>query len=130
MSLNNPLADALSMVLNAEKIGKPECKIKPISTVIRQVFKIMQDNHYIGEQKEIEDGRGKHLVVSLIGQINKCGAITPRHSIKHDEFEKFENKYLPARGFGILILSTSQGIMTHEEAKKNSIGGKLIAYCY
>ena len=47
-----------------------------------------------------------------------------------DEFEKFEERYLLARGMGILIVSTKWGIVTHNEAKKKNIGGKLLAYCY
>jgi small subunit ribosomal protein S8 len=46
------------------------------------------------------------------------------------EFDKFEKRYLPARGFGIIIVSTNKGIMTLEEAKEKRIGGRLLAYCY
>ncbi len=47
-----------------------------------------------------------------------------------EEFEKFEKRFLPAKDFGFLILSTSKGIMTHLAAKEKSIGGKLLAYVY
>ena len=50
--------------------------------------------------------------------------------MKKNEFEKFERRYLPAKGFGFLLVSTSKGIMTNEEAKTNGVGGKLIAYIY
>ena len=60
----------------------------------------------------------------------KCGAIKPNFSVKKDGFEKFEKRYLPAKDFGVLIVSTSQGIMTHVEAKEKKLGGKLIAYVY
>ena len=50
--------------------------------------------------------------------------------MKKDGFEKFERRYLPAKGFGILIVSTSIGMMTNEEAKIKMIGGKLLAYVY
>ena len=80
--------------------------------------------------EEIEDGRGNMIKLNLLGRINKCGVIKPRYSVKKDEFEKFESRYLLARGMGILILSTPIGIITHYEAKKKNIGGKLLAYCY
>jgi small subunit ribosomal protein S8 len=50
--------------------------------------------------------------------------------LKTDEFEKWEKRFLPARGFGILLISTTKGIMTHEDAKKQHLGGKLLAYVY
>ena len=46
------------------------------------------------------------------------------------DFEKYEKRFLPAKDFGIIIMTTPQGIMTHIEAKKKSTGGKLLAYCY
>ena len=128
--MNDTLANALSKILNAERIGRNSCEIKPISSVIRKVLTLMNDSHYVGEFKEIEDGKGNFFQMNLIGRINKCGAIKPRWSVKKDEFEKFEKRYLPARGFGALIVSTVNGIMTHEEAKKKGLGGKLIAYVY
>ena len=44
--------------------------------------------------------------------------------------EKFEKRYLPAKDFGILLVTTNKGVMTHEEAKKNHVGGKLLAYVF
>ncbi|MDZ4226799.1 MAG: 30S ribosomal protein S8, partial [Candidatus Pacearchaeota archaeon] len=60
----------------------------------------------------------------------KCGVVKPRFPVKLDEFEKFEKRYLPAKNFGIIIVSTSNGIMTHIEAKEKKLGGRLIAYIY
>lgn len=130
MALNDPLANALSLILNSEDIGRKECIIKPISKLTKQVLQIMQDNMYIGEAKEISDGRGNYLKVNLIGTVNKCGAIKPRYNVKNDNFEKYEKRYLPAKGIGVLIISTQLGILTHIEAKKKNIGGRLLAYCY
>ncbi len=130
MSLNDPLANALSKVLNFEKVGKSDCVIKPISGVIKKVFQIMNDKGYIGTFEEVEDGKGNHLKISLLGRVNKCGAIKPRYSVKKFGFEKFEKRYLPAKDFGILVVSTSKGMMTHTDAKSKSLGGKLLAYIY
>jgi small subunit ribosomal protein S8 len=128
--LNDPLANMLSKILNAERLGKEECRIKPVSTIIKRVLSVMQDNRYVGGTKEIEDGRGNMIKLNLIGKINKCGAIKPHYPIKKVEFEKFEGRYLPAKDFGIIIVSTTKGIMTHIEAKKKNLGGVLLAYCY
>lgn len=130
MSMNDSLANALSLILNDEKIGRKESKIKPSSKIIKRVLEVMNENGYIGSVSESEEVRGSGLKVNLLGNINKCGVIKPRYSIKNDEFEKFEQRYLLARGMGIIIVSTSSGIISHEEAKKKNIGGRLIAYCY
>ena len=90
----------------------------------------MKEKGYIGEFNEVEDGRGNQLVINLLGCINECGAIKPRFPVKVDNFEKYEKRYLKAKGFGILIVSTSQGMMTQSEAQEKNLGGKLIAYCY
>ncbi len=128
--LNDPLANALSAILNSEKVSKKECLIKPISKLIKEVFKLMNENLYIGEFKEISDNKGDILKVSLLGRINMCGAIKPRYSVKKGGFEMFEKRYLPAKGFGIIIVSTPKGIMTHTQAKEKGLGGVLLAYCY
>ena len=128
--LNDTLANALSAILNAEKIGKKECIIMPPSKIIRDIFKIMNENGYIGSFEEVVNQKGNLLKINLLGNINKCGAIKPRYSFKKGEYERFEIRYLPAKGFGIVFVSTSKGIMSHNEAKKKGIGGKLLAYCY
>lgn len=128
--MNDPLAAALSKIMNAERIGNRECVIKPVSSVIKEVLKIMNKHNYVGAAKEIADGRGGLLHLQLLGNINKCGAIKPKFSTQIGEYEKWEKRYLPAKGFGILIVSTPKGIMTHDEAKKKGIGGVLLAYCY
>jgi len=128
--LNDALANALSKVLNAERRSKSECLIKPSSKIIKKVFEVMKDGNYIGNFVEISDNRGNVLKINLLGKINKCNAIKPRYAVKIDEFEKFEKRYLPAKGFGIIIISTNKGIVTLDEAKEKKMGGKLLAYCY
>jgi len=68
--------------------------------------------------------------VKLVNKINKIGSIRPRYPCKIDEIEHYEKIYLPASGFGIIIMSTPKGLITHYEAKQNRTGGTLIAYCY
>ena len=130
MALNDPLSNALSHIVNCEKIGRKECIIKPASKLILETFKILNEKGYLGSFKIVEDGNKKHLILNLLGAINRCGVIKPRFGVKKDNFEKFEKRYLPAKDFGFLIVSTSKGIMTHNEAKQKEVGGKLIAYCY
>lgn len=128
--LMDPLSDALSNIKNCESVGKKSCIVKPASKLIGKVLRVMQEHGYIGEFEFIDDGKSGKFRVDLLGRINDCGVIKPRHSVKRDEFEKWERRKLPAEGFGILILSTSSGIMSHEDAKQKGIGGKLLAYVY
>ncbi|RLG58706.1 MAG: 30S ribosomal protein S8 [Candidatus Hydrothermarchaeota archaeon] len=128
--LIDPLADALSNIKNNERAGNLECIIKPASKLIGRVLKVMQEEGYIGEFEFIDDGKSGKFRVKLLGRINDCGVIRPRFAVKKEEFEKFEKRFLPAQDFGILILTTNQGVMTHKEAKERKIGGRLLAYVY
>lgn len=124
------IADMLIQIKNCEKEGVQECILKGASRLLKDVLTLMNKEGYIGEFEIIDDGRGGLIKLNLIGKINQAGAIKPRFSAKISDFEKFEKRYLPAKNFGILILSTIKGIMTHEQAKKAGIGGQLIAYVY
>jgi small subunit ribosomal protein S8 len=130
MVLLDPLANALSAIKNAEGVGKRECCVKPVSKLIGNVLRVMQRGNYIGDFEFIEDGKAGIFRVELLGNINRCGAVKPQFSVKTTDLERWEERYLPARNFGFLILTTSEGIMTHVEARERGIGGKLIAYCY
>jgi len=130
MALNDPLANVLSKILNCENVSKKELHISPTSKVIKKVLDIMNEKKYVGIYTILKDNRGEILKLNLLGKINKCGVIKPRFAVKNKGFEKFEKRFLPAKGFGILIVSTPQGIMTHEEAKEKNLGGKLLAYVY
>ena len=127
---NDPLAAALAKILNAEKVGKREVLIKPASSIIKRILSIMNEQGYVGSFEEADDGKGGVLKVNLLGNINKCGVIKPRFSTAKHEFEKWEKRYLPAKDFGIILVSTPQGVMTHNQAKEKNTGGKLLAYCY
>ncbi len=127
---NDPLAAALSKIMNAERVGKREVLIKPVSKLLKEVLNILNEHNYLGTFEEIDDEKGGVLKVNILGNVNKCGAIKPRFSSKHNNFEKWEKRYLPAKDFGLLIVSTPQGIMAHNLAKEKKTGGKLLAYCY
>lgn len=130
MVLNDPLANVLSNIMNSELRSKQECVLSPVNKVIKTILGIMKDNQYLGEYTEVTDSKGNILKLNLLGNINKCGVIKPNYTIKKDEYEKYEKRYLPSKNMGVIFISTSQGIMTHSEAKKKGIGGKLLAYCY
>jgi len=130
LTMMDTLANGLTTIMNNEIRQKKECIITPASKLLGRVLRIMQLNGYIGEFEFIDDGRQGKFKVQLLGRINKCGAIKPRYPVKADEFEKWEKQFLPARDIGILIVSTSQGVMSHRDAKQKRIGGRLLAYVY
>ncbi|MBS3167836.1 30S ribosomal protein S8 [Candidatus Woesearchaeota archaeon] len=130
MSLNDPLANCLSHILNSEKQGKNECLVGPKSKILVSVLTLLKDSNYIGDFSVVDESRGGWIKINLIGNINKCGVVKPRFSFTKDNYETFEKRYLPSKNFGLFIVTTSKGIMTHKEALDKGIGGKLIAYCY
>lgn len=128
--LNDPLADALTLIKNAERSGKLECEVRPASKLVGHVLKVMQERGYIGPFEFVEDNQGGRFRLKLNGNINNCGVIKPRHAIKKTDFEKWEARYLPAQDFGALIVTTTKGVMSHYNAKQEGEGGKLLAYVY
>ena len=130
MSTTDPLSNALSTIVNNELRNRRECLITPASKQIGQVLRTIQKNGYIGEFEFVEDGRFGKFKVQLLGRINKCGSVRPRFNAKVNELEKFEKRYLPSKDFGIMIVSTSRGVLSHKEAKKKGLGGQLLAYVY
>lgn len=130
MSLNDPLANVLSQVLIDDKKGNKVTVLKNNSKTIRKVLDILTDNKYVGSYKVTDDGKSGELELNLLGAINKVGVIKPRYMVQVSDYEKFEKRFLPAFGFGLLIVSTSKGMMTQEDAIKKKLGGRLIAYVY
>jgi len=130
MSLNDPLANVLSAIQNAEERGKHEVTTKNNSALIRKVLDLMQKKGFLAGYEIVPDSKGGTLLIRLNGKINRTGVIKPRYQIKKRSYERFEKRYLPARNFGVIIVSTSRGLMSHQEAHEAGIGGTLISYCY
>jgi small subunit ribosomal protein S8 len=124
------VSNGLTTIINNEARNQRECIISPASKLLGRVLRIMQLNGYIGEFEFIDDGRSGKFKVQLLGRINKCGAIRPRFSVRIDEIEEWEKKFLPSKDVGILVISTSKGVLSHREAKEKRTGGKLVAFVY
>jgi len=124
------LNDCLNAINNAEKAGKRQVLIRPSSKVIIKFLHVMQKHGYIGEFEEVDDHRSGKIVIQLTGRINKTGCISPRYNVKLNELEKWVTKMLPSRQFGHIVLTTSAGIMDHEEARRKHVAGKIIGFFY
>ena len=128
--LQDPLNDALAVIKNAEVAGKGECTLRPASKLVGRVLDVMKQADYISAFERVEDGRGGFFHVQLKGSINNCGVIKPRAAVRRTELDKWEARYLPAQDFGVLILTTTAGVVGHSRAKELGVGGKLLAYVY
>ncbi|CAH7685403.1 40S ribosomal protein S22 [Phakopsora pachyrhizi] len=124
------LNDCLNNILNAERRGKRQVLIRPSSKVIIRFLMVMQKHGYIDEFEYIDDHRSGKIVVQLNGRINKCGVVSPRFNVPLDQVENWVNQLMPSRSFGIIILTTSAGIMDHEEARRKHVAGKILGYVF
>ncbi len=123
------LADVLNKIKVYENTGLYECEV-PSTKLIRSVLEAMKKNNYIKEYEESKEGKFTVIKISLAKKINDIGVIKPRHAVGLGDFQKYETRYIPSRDFGILLVSTPEGMMTNREAKDKHIGGRLIAYVY
>ena len=130
MTANDPLANALSGIDNAERVGQLSHTVQPASNEIGAVLEVFYDRGYIDGFEYVEDGKAGTFEVELKGAINECGPVKPRYAAGVDDLETWEKRYLPARDYGTLVVTTSHGIMSHYDAREEGIGGQHIAYVY
>ena len=119
------VADALNMTMNALRAGKSEVVVSSHSKLLLSVLAIAKLKGYVKDYKT--DGKRVHI---NLGKLNMCKAVKPRFIVKSSDIEKYIKRYLPAKNLGTIIISTSQGLMTHQTALEKNIGGALIAYIY
>jgi len=112
-----------------ESVRNREC-IYPASKLIANILRTLQRQAYIGEFEYIEDGRGGKFKIQLLGRINRCRPIRPRHNARVNDYDKWAKMYLPARDLGFLVVTTPRGVMSHLDARKEKLGGKLLGYVY
>ena len=121
------VADGLNMIRNANKARKENVEITRISNLLIEILKIMKQK---GAIKKYKINAKEKTIEVTIGELNDCKAIKPRFTAKIGQIERYRRRYLPARDIGTVIISTNKGLLTHEEAFEESIGGSLIAYFY
>lgn len=127
---HDPLSDALSAINNAAGQEEGVAHISPTSNLIQNILLKLQEEGYIGVFELIEDGKGGRYKVEVKEAMNECQPVKPQFNVKTEEYTKYAKRYLPARGFGKLLVTTSRGVMTHEEAVEENVGGKLLGYIY
>ena len=132
MSVTDPIADMLTRVRNANQMRYSEVVV-PSSNVKERIVEILKSEGYITDYKiekgQVQDnivitlkyGKNKERVISGLKRISKPGL---RVYAKAEEIPNVLN------GLGISIVSTSKGIMTGKEAKKENLGGEVLAYVW
>ena len=123
------LADALNTLKTHEMVGQRECSVKA-SKLVKEILGLLKEHRYLSDFSFVDDGRGGRFSISLDGRINDCGVIKPRVAVKRIDWAKFEQRFIPGVGVGLLIVSTSKGIMTNRDAEEERLGGRLLAYVY
>ena len=119
------VSDALNQIMNAMKANKTSVVVKRHSKLLLSVLAIAKMKGYVKDYS-IEK---KELKIEL-GNLNGCKAIKPRYMVSVKEIDRFVARYLPAKNIGIIIISTSKGLMTHQTSIEKNVGGSLIAYIY
>ncbi len=123
------LAEAINIIKNNEYIGREECVVYS-TNLVKRVFDILKENGYIEGYEEFSDRYAKKLKVRLSKRINNIGVIKPRYQIKNSQIIDFEQRYIPSKDFGMLIISSPEGITTNRSAREKGTGGRLLAYIY
>jgi small subunit ribosomal protein S8 len=119
------VADSLNAIMNAKRAGKKSVELKRHSRFLVSILALAKLKGYIKDYK-LEN----NILRVEILKLNKCKAVKPRYTIKASTIEKYEKRYLPAKEFGILVVSTSKGLVTNKTAKEKNMGGSLVAYMY
>ena len=127
---HDTLSDALSSINNAVRVENDRATISPATNLIQNVLVQLQQKGYVGVFELVEDGKGGKFKVEVSEKINEIEPVKPNFYVKADEYTKWEKRYLPARNFGHLIVTTPKGVMTHEDAKSENVGGPLLGYVY
>ena len=120
------ISDRLNQIMMAMNAGKKSFEMYSSKFLVK-VLEIMKKNGYI--DYKLKDDKFQKVVIE-IKLLNECRSIRPRFYVKKDELDRYIRRFLPSRGFGVIIISTSKGLMTHNEALEKGIGGSLIAYCF
>ncbi|MFA5857152.1 MAG: 30S ribosomal protein S8 [Candidatus Pacearchaeota archaeon] len=118
------VSDALNQIMNIKKAKKNSIILTRPPKLLKNVLEIVKDSGYIEYTLN-----GDEIKIDL-KKLNELKTIKPRYTVTVDKIDHYVRRYLPAKDFGFLIISTNQGLMKHYEAQEKNLGGCLIAYVY
>jgi small subunit ribosomal protein S8 len=129
--MTDPIADMLTRIRNAQGARQRRVDM-PVSSLKKEIARLLKDNHYIHDFKVLDDGRFGVLrlylkyyqdkpVIRELRRVSKPGL---RKYVGVEEIPRVRN------GLGMALLSTSRGVMTDREARSAKVGGEVIAYVW
>lgn len=127
----DPISDMLTRIRNALAVNKAEVNL-PHSKIKESVAKLLKDNNFIDEVKVTDAEVGKTLKLVLNQPFANSRITEIVRLSKPGRRQYADVKEIPVvkRGRGLVIISTSKGIMTGDQARKNRVGGELICRIY
>ena len=132
MQITDSIADMLTRIRNANS-AKHDTVLIPASNIKKSIAQILVDEGYIKSFKVIEDGKQGVIEIALKYGPNKSQVITGLRRVSNPGLRIYSNcEDMPKvqNGLGIVILSTSKGIMTDKDARKANVGGEVLAYIW
>ena len=129
--MTDPIADLLTRIRNANKMHHEKVSI-PSSTLKLNILKVLKEEGFIADYVVIEDNKQNVIEVTLKYNKNQA-VIKGLRRISKPGLRKYtdvENLPKVLHGLGIAIISTSKGVMTDSEARKQKIGGEVLAYIW
>ena len=132
MHITDPIADMLTRIRNANS-AKHETVDIPASNMKKAIAQILLDEGYIASYKVIDDEKQGVIRVTLKYGENKAQVITGLRRVSKPGLRIYSNvEDMPKvmKGLGIAIVSTSKGIMTDREARKQNVGGEVLAFVW
>ena len=132
MQITDTIADMLTRIRNANTAKHLSIDV-PCSNVKKQIAQILVDEGYIKNFRVIEDNKQGIIRITLKYTENKSQVITGLRRVSKPGLRIYSNcKDMPKvmKGLGIAIVSTSKGIISDKEARKQNVGGEIIAYIW
>ena len=132
MAATDTISDMLTRIRNACLVGHTKTKV-PTTKMTRSIAKVLQEEGFIEDFVEEGEGIKKHLVISLKYKKNRQPIIKTLKRISKPGLRVYSNrKELPKvlGGIGIAIVSTSRGIITDREARRQGIGGEVLCHVW
>ena len=130
--VNDTIADMLTRIRNANSMKYATVEV-PASKMTKGIAEILTNEGYIEKYESIKNGSSEILVLTLkygskkervLSGLKRISKPSLRVYVKSDEMPKVLN------GLGIAIVSTSKGLMTDKEARKQNLGGEVLAYIW
>ncbi len=133
MATNDTIADMLTRIRNATMARHQTTQV-PSTKMTRSIAKVLQEEGYIGEYEDVGEGIKRNLVIALKYKgKNRQPIITTLKRVSKPGLRVYSNKKELPRvlgGIGIAIISTSSGIMTDREARRQNLGGEVLCYVW